>query len=169
MTAIVKTVTRRDSATAILRKIGIKPRDYDLFIAKTEDGKIAVKVGAAEKHLKDLSGPTAEEKAAKAANEEKVVQLQAELVAKVVKTREKKASVASYRERVAANKSTDNPIKEAPAAGESMQKYARRMILAGHTNAELWNALVEHFDCQPKHRGYPAWYRHALRIEGNEV
>lgn len=34
----MKTYKRRDSATSVLRKLGIKPRDYDLFIKPVEGG-----------------------------------------------------------------------------------------------------------------------------------
>lgn len=73
----VKTVARRDSATAILRKLGIKSSDYNLFIMQTADGRYAVAEDKAKEYLqaqlrkvateevpqKQLKGRTAKEAA----------------------------------------------------------------------------------------------------------
>ena len=53
----VKFYTRRDSATTVLRKLGIQARDYDLFIEKTSDGQFACQVARAEMHLESLKKP----------------------------------------------------------------------------------------------------------------
>jgi hypothetical protein len=50
----VRLVKTRDAATAILRKMEIKPRDYDFYIEKLSNGKFAVKVEKAEIFLKSL-------------------------------------------------------------------------------------------------------------------
>ena len=50
-TGAVKILARRDSATTILRKLGIQARDYDLFIEKMASGRFACKVAMAELHL----------------------------------------------------------------------------------------------------------------------
>lgn len=59
-----KTVARRDSATTILRKIGINVRDYNAFI-KADGDKFIVNVGAAQKHVDDLLKPAKTTKPAK--------------------------------------------------------------------------------------------------------
>lgn len=73
----VKTVARRDSATTILRKLGIKPSDYNMFIMQTADGRYAVAEDKAQEYLqaqlrkvateevpqKQLKGRTAKEAA----------------------------------------------------------------------------------------------------------
>lgn len=73
----VKTVARRDSATTILRKLGVKPSDYNLFIMQTADGRYAVAEDKAQEYLqaqlrkvateevpqKQLKGRTAKEAA----------------------------------------------------------------------------------------------------------
>lgn len=53
----VKILARRDSATTILRKLGIQARDYDFFIEKMTDGRIACQVARAEMHLESLKNP----------------------------------------------------------------------------------------------------------------
>lgn len=45
----MKTVKTRDSATTILRKIGVNNRDYGLFIKRLEDGRFEVDDAAARK------------------------------------------------------------------------------------------------------------------------
>lgn len=53
----VKFYTRRDSATSVLRKLGIQARDYDFFIEKTSDGQFACQIAKAEMHLESLKNP----------------------------------------------------------------------------------------------------------------
>lgn len=53
----VKIFKTRDSATSLLRKLGIKPRDYNFFIEKMTDGRIACQVARAEMHLEGLKNP----------------------------------------------------------------------------------------------------------------
>jgi hypothetical protein len=52
----IKVLKRRDSATSVLRKLGIKPCDYNFFIEKMEDGRFACQVGRAEQHLETQKG-----------------------------------------------------------------------------------------------------------------
>lgn len=158
----IKTVARRDSATTILRKLGVKPRDYNLFIEVTADDQFAVKVGAAEKHLKDLAGPSPKEQAEKIEQAAKVEHLRTKLVRKVKSEQNDLASKASFR----AAQVVVNAVTEAPNDGESCASYARHLIKAGHSNAEIWVALVEHFKLNDAKRGYPAWYRHQMRKTG---
>ena len=53
----VKIFKTRDSATSLLRKLGIQPRDYNLFIEKLSDGRFACQVAKAEMHLESLKNP----------------------------------------------------------------------------------------------------------------
>lgn len=57
---VVKILKTRDSATTVLRKLGIQSRDYNLFIEKTTDGQFACQVARAEMHLESLKKPKAE-------------------------------------------------------------------------------------------------------------
>lgn len=50
----IRLVKSRDSATAILRKMGIKPRDYDFYIETLHNDQIAVHVEKAEIYLASL-------------------------------------------------------------------------------------------------------------------
>jgi hypothetical protein len=51
-------VGTRDSATSILRKLGVKPRDYNFFITSNGGIKLAVDVVAAQAHVQALTQPT---------------------------------------------------------------------------------------------------------------
>ena len=63
----VKFYTRRDSATTVLRKMGIHARDYNAFIEVMSDGQFACHIARAEMHLESLKNPKpAETKVAKA-------------------------------------------------------------------------------------------------------
>lgn len=64
--AAVRIVKARDSATAILRKLGVKSRDYALFIEKLADGTLAVQVVKAQMHLHALANPVKDEPDVKA-------------------------------------------------------------------------------------------------------
>jgi hypothetical protein len=159
--SIVKTVTRRDSATAILRKIGIKPRDYSLFIETTADDTFAVKVGAATAHLESLAQPSDKT----VVKELQVKELRAQLEEKIEKKAIKAKRIQAYRNKL----TVQCPVELVPTEGQSCSSYSAAIILAGHTNTEVWAALVEHFKLDDKKRGYPAWYRHHLRKAGHKV
>lgn len=53
----VKILSRRDSCTTVLRKMGIHSRDYNAFIEKMTDGRFACQVAKAEMHLESLKNP----------------------------------------------------------------------------------------------------------------
>lgn len=53
----IKILKTRDSATTVLRKMGIQSRDYNFFIEKMTDGRFACQVAKAEMHLESLKNP----------------------------------------------------------------------------------------------------------------
>ena len=63
----VKFYARRDSATTVLRKMGVHARDYNAFIEVMSDGQFACHIARAEMHLESLKNPKpVETKVAKA-------------------------------------------------------------------------------------------------------
>ena len=56
----VKIFKTRDSATSLLRKLGINSRDYNLFIEKMADDRFACQVAKARMHLESLKNPAPE-------------------------------------------------------------------------------------------------------------
>ena len=75
-----KTYTARDSATSVLRKMGIQVSDYNLFITKVGD-KFECKIGAAAAHLESLKNP-------------KPVETNAKTTKKTVEPKAKKAGIS---------------------------------------------------------------------------
>ena len=126
----IKFYTRRDSATTVLRKLGIKPRDYDFFIEKTSDGQFACQIAKAQMHLKSLT------EAAKPAEEKPAFEPKA---VKSVKSKSTKP--------VAATKSS------------GISAMARSMIADGYSNQEIWEKLKSEFKLDDSKKHYPTWYR----------
>lgn len=48
----------------------------------------------------------------------------------------------------------------------SCSQVARSLILAGKTNAEVWEVIQKKFNLDDKKKGYPAWYRMDLKRRG---
>jgi hypothetical protein len=67
-----KVYTRRDSATAVLKKLGVAPRDYNMFIEKLPGDQHRLKLRAATEHVEGVvpaTSPVAPATAAKAQKE----------------------------------------------------------------------------------------------------
>ena len=167
-----KTFASRDSATSALRKLGIKPADYNQFIAKTTDGKFDCAIDSAKQfidrktpsgdgfvdamaetvQLKDLA--KTDHPIAKANKEswpsgkkpkaEKTFGKQLQAKIKDIFT-EPKAKVQKA------------PFKSADR--RSVSSAARELIVAGKTNEEVWKALQKEFDLPDSKKSYAAWYR----------
>lgn len=60
METIVKEFKRRSSATDVLRQLGIKPRDYNLFIEPVEGGAVKCQISLAQEHAKKIEGQLSE-------------------------------------------------------------------------------------------------------------
>jgi hypothetical protein len=142
----VKILARRDSATTILRKLGIQARDYNFFIEKMTDGRFACKIAMAEMHLESLKNPKPAVKAP-CHSEEKYttegMKIQ-QAVAKAVKAESK----------------ADTPKRDGISA------TARALILDGKTNQEVWDVLQAKFNLDHSKRHYPTWYRCEMKRTG---
>lgn len=148
MTEATRIVARRDSATTILRKIGVKVRDYDLFITKQTDGQFAVNVKLATKHVQDVAAQTGADTPPWEGG------------AGPVKGTKKVTRPA---------KPTKKGAVSAPRAangGGTVSDEIRRLIKAGRTNAEIWAEVQPRFGLADNKRHYPAWYRSELRRRG---
>lgn len=62
----IQIVTRRDSATAALRKLGVGKHDYNRFIRPTGDGKFEFHIGEAKKAVGNTDTKVAEKVSPKA-------------------------------------------------------------------------------------------------------
>lgn len=136
----VKILARRDSATTILRKMGIHSRDYNAFIEVMGDGKFACHIARAEMHLESLKNLAAKTETKPAA--------------KVVHTKSG---------RRAKDPEVDVPVK---AKREGISATARTLILEGKTNQEVWEILKARFNLDDSKRHYPTWYRCEMKRTG---
>ena len=170
---MTKTVNTRDAATSTLRKIGVNVRDYNLFITKVGE-KFEVNVELATKHVADVTEQTSAsdivEKAKKrnAANTKRLVMnLSAPQMLVVVDHAPSDKKIAAV---LAATK--EKPAKKIKASivqvdkPETISQVCRRMILAGATNAQVWEYIQPTFNCDGKKRGYAAWFRTELKNKG---
>ena len=180
METIIKTFKRRSSATDVLREIGVTPRDYDLFIEAQEGGAVALNISLAKSHVASVAlqkGDALANMAAtltkaappapKAKRESKAKTssapawpyptsdgrlLNANAPKKASPAAPKKASPAAPKK---AKKATSAP-KEAK---RTVTSVARELIVAGKTNAEVWEVLKTEFKLDDGKKSYPAWYR----------
>ena len=192
-----RVVSRRDSATTILRKMGINSRDYDVFIkhiAGTDGAptQFEVDVALAESHLKGLQQQTAAfkppaKKIVKVPSTKQPVSTSSEIqkVSEKVVPASKKTIASPFPIETltkgaivvnAKSGSASMPVFNSKGSvkivysGELLSEFCRKLILAGHSNAEIWIAIKDQFKLDyEKQRGYPAWYRHKLRKQGHPV
>lgn len=188
----VKTYARRDSATSVLRKLNIKPRDYDLFIKQVPhtlaggQPSYSLDLEAAKAHhgaLQDQSKIKRIETIQGLATAEKspVIGSLVETLAQVSdladRTAEEAAAAAKLKKSV--NKLTRSVIEKAKSTStkapkaskptepkESISSVMRQLIIDGKTNQEVWDACKTRFALDDKKRGYPAWYRTELKNKG---
>jgi hypothetical protein len=132
----VKIFKSRDSATSLLRKLGINSRDYNLFIEKMTDGQFACKVAMAEMHIESLKNP------------------------KPAVVEEPKAKVAKAGRRAA------DPVVQSKPKKMGISATARELILSGKTNQEVWEVLKQQFNLDDSKKHYPTWYRCEMKRTG---
>ena len=172
----MKAFARRDSATALLRKMGVAKTDYDKFISKKGD-EFLVDVKAAEDSTPpfdptpaaELMKPAAKKtsKAAKpaAVKEEKpAAKKTTKSVAKPAATKEEKPA-----KKAAKPKAELRKVTETPTPKEGKGAFIRRLISLGYTNAEIWADIVVRYELDEGKKYYPGWYRYDMRRQGFEV
>jgi hypothetical protein len=147
----VRVVKTRDSATTILRKLGIKQRDYNFFVKKMDDGTFQCDAGAAKKHLEDLTAtPT-----------KKVVTGSfSDLLSLAGKESDKPKNKGGGRR-------YGDPSVKVEVVCKGIGEICKTMILAGKSNKEIWDHIRDRFQLQDnKKRGYAAWYRGYMKRTG---
>lgn len=145
-----KIVGSRDTATAILRRLGIKPPAYNTFLELLPNNSWEVKM---QKIYDQGYGivPTALAKPAPT----KVSKPEAVKVVKPAKAHKKVAT------KVAKTKADKTPRI-------SCSSVARDLITAGKSNEEVWKVIKEQFKLSDDKRHYPTWYRSQLKREKKE-
>jgi hypothetical protein len=126
----VKNFKRRDSATSVLRKLGVSAKDYAKYITKLDDGTFSCDVARASEKPKAVAKPKA-----------------AELSGDAPEPKVKETKVSEPK-------------------SETVSSVARKLIVGGKTNLEVWDIIKERFGLDDAKRGYPAWYRGDMRRKG---
>jgi len=156
----VRIVKTRDSATAILRKMDIKPRDYDFYIEQPEPKKFIVHVEKAELYMASLKQAKTKLDASKA----KIATAQIEAVTEIKKELAQ-LKLAGTEEII---KLGDPNAKLIEGLKASMPRVtcasvAKELILAGKTNKEVWEVISKQFKLDSTKKHYPTWYRCQLK------
>lgn len=138
----------RDSATSMLRKMGIQARDYNFFIKVVSDGTFACQVAKAEMYLASLKNP-----------------VMAEVGNPVPEAGQVPAAPKAKR---VGRRKTDPVVQaeEPKAKRGGVSTVARELILAGKTNQEVWAILKETFSLDDSKKHYPSWYRCEMKRKG---
>lgn len=138
-TSAVRFFKVRDSATSMLRKMGVAAKDYNSFIDVMPDGYFACQMAKAEAYL--------------VSNRKVVAEIGNELSG--VEPTPTKIEVGVLAEE-------PNPKRGGIAS------TCRDLILAGKTNKEIWAIIQPMFDMADNKSHYPSWYRSQLkRKSGN--
>lgn len=160
---VIKSYARRDSATALLRKMGVAQIDYALFITLV-GGEYRVDVTAAEEHVGDddelvpcVTTAPVETPVVHAIPEPEVMVIP-KPVAKVVEPKATKKVVKVQEPKVA------EPTKV--TEDMTVSDVARTLILEGKTNKEVWAVIQAQFGLDDSKKSYPSWYRCELKRKG---
>lgn len=141
-----KVYTTRDSATSFLRKNGIAKNLYVNFIRKVGDKfELEIDDSLLVKQVSDK----VEEKLEPVKNVEKKPSLRDDL--------EKSSTKKEVKE--------EAPKKEA-LVKETVSSVARKLIMEGKTNKEVWAVISEQFNLNDSKKHYPSWYRSDLTRAG---
>lgn len=160
-----KTFATRDSATALLKKLGVPVTNYALFIQIDEAaGKksFTVDIDFVKESLKDLGRSSNKASKTEVKDLKKLFteEPKAEKSAKAPKT--EKTEKAPKAEKVA-------KVKTAKTPARTISSAAREYILAGLDNNTVFGKLVDEFKLDANKKYYPAWYRCELRKAGHKV
>ena len=172
---------KRDSATAALRKLGIKKEQYDEYIKTKVVSGVTIyetDLPAAEQYLLDVGGaapstghpagpkwPFSEPKGKAPAPKTQLKPEHAKLFDEKI-SKEAKARPGKNEDPKLVKKAIEKPVKEAKAGPESVSAAMRRLVLEGKTNDEVWAVCKKLFKLDDSKKGYPAWYRNQLKKSG---
>jgi len=144
----IKSYTRRDSATAALRKMGVDKSQYDQFIhhsvSETSD-TYAFDYDEVLLALKTAQTP------------EDVVEVSEEPTKKPPRVAKK--NQPSQKQKAPAAKKSTRPPGRPVASGDSLSAVCRDLLAEGKTNPEIWNIIQPKFALDEKKKYYPAWFR----------
>ncbi len=136
----LKAYAKRDSATSVLRKMGVEKEKYNDFIT-VDKNQVYLDLSAAEAYL----------------------------AAKMLKEQESaaKKSLVGDIQKASVVKGVDKEVKKTIKVGkESVSGVCQQLILAGKTNAEVWAVIKDQFKLGDDKKYYPSWNRSFLKRTG---
>lgn len=134
----VKYYSKRDSATAVLRKLGLHKDFYNQFIEQLSPTSFALNLTKAEDFLAKLTNDESEPEV----EEVEVKEVEVESVKEVVVKKERKP-----RDR-------------------SVSRRCRELILEGKTDDEVWEVIKVELDLDDTKSHYPRWNRNQMKRSG---
>lgn len=138
MSKQVRTFKTRDSATALMRKLGVQSKNYKLFLEQI-DGQWVVDVSKIQGGATEEPTPPAPELTV--------------TDAKAKKPRAKKVKA-------------EKPAKEPKEKRVTVTQVAEQLILDGKTNDEVWAVIQPQFRLDDNKKNYPSWFRSRLKKHG---
>lgn len=150
----VRIYKNRDSATAMLRKLGIAAVSYPKFFEKQEDGSYKVFVLKAEQSLLSAAVPVVA--AAEIANPKQ--DTFADLEGREA-IDERHATRRRQRIQAARDGAVHRPLPDTVSVGAVI----REMVRAGHTNAEIWAVVQPKFNIPDSRKWYVSWYKSDMK------
>lgn len=170
-----KVVKTRDAATSVLRKLGVKARDYNLFIVKDKkSGEFKINIILAAKHLKDLNDQMMKE--TKVSDDTRTIGgktigktlARNPMLMDALNDKWNGKKVGKKEKALLEKKEQDllDAAKAPKVKPRSVTSVAKEMVLAGCTNKEIWLVIKEEFSLSDSKKYYPAWYRHTMRKSG---
>lgn len=133
-----KYYTRRDSATAVLRKLGIPSSQYRNYISIAPDGRFICNIASAENFVQKLIGKS------------------------------KRPIKTTQRIRKERGQDVDGSPINPKKKKVTISGLCREKILDGLTNKEVFAAMTKEFGAGSTEgkEGYPSWYRCELKRKG---
>lgn len=163
-----KVYTRRDSATACLKKLGVRKENYNEFITKHEDDEgvlFEVNIsGAEEQVLKNQQAASREER--RAIETPPPVERRAGMADLVAAQSATAEALKETVKTLAAIKHTSKKTSKPRAGERTVSSVARALVVEGLSNEEIWKQLKHEFKLDASKKHYPSWYRSEARRKG---
>lgn len=147
----------RDSATSVLRRLGVSAKNYNKFIKVLEDGTLLCQLSEVEKFLVALQPQSM----AEVGNPIPETGLVPKNSKPIVSAEKRMTSRGLRPPQVIKNRA---PQKYGTVSGEM-----RKLILEGKSNQEVWEITKNMFSLDDSKKHYPAWYRCQMRRGGLKI
>lgn len=189
---MIKNFTKRDSATAFLRKLGISKIEYDRHITKIDGGfEVDYQPASAtvsdepketefsqlvQSQLVKKDDPAPEVKKAKVLKMGKGQATSKVALRQIKKAEPKKPNLGKGKKadkvdpkKLAVLKEELKKIVTPKTEKVTVSSRSRDLIRKGMTNPQVFAALQKEFGLSDDKKWYPCWYRNQMRRKGEKV